>query len=302
VIYGRTFKRHLQYLKSNYINIPLEQVVAARESGRALPKNGITITFDDGYLNNHDCAVPLLLEHGFSATFFVNPKHVEMAEQGKKMVMWWDVIDFEMDSRNYLGFASIFERHGIKIARKDNYEGAKVEMEEALKDMAVETSNKITSEIGERYALKEKKNEYPAFMDWRQLLKLKAWGMGIGAHTMSHVAASQLPPERFHDEFVRSKEVLEEKLNGKADFFAFPYGGAKHYSKAALAAVKGAGYRCALLVLSGKDKSEADPFCLNRTSIHKSDDLRTFKIKAAGIYDDLKILYGKVRGLWKIRN
>ena len=36
-----------------------------------LPEKSVAITFDDGYADNHDVAMPLLLRHGLSATFFI---------------------------------------------------------------------------------------------------------------------------------------------------------------------------------------------------------------------------------------
>ena len=35
------------------------------------PPRAIVVTFDDGHVSNHDAALPVLVEHGFRATFFV---------------------------------------------------------------------------------------------------------------------------------------------------------------------------------------------------------------------------------------
>lgn len=56
---------------------------AALEGG--LPDDGgreiaVVITFDDGNRSDHECALPVLAEHGFSATFFVTGERVGRAD------------------------------------------------------------------------------------------------------------------------------------------------------------------------------------------------------------------------------
>ena len=63
------FERMLRWLRG-YTVLPLEQaIVRLREGG--LPAGALSITFDDGYADNHDVALPILRRHGLSASFFV---------------------------------------------------------------------------------------------------------------------------------------------------------------------------------------------------------------------------------------
>lgn len=51
--------------------IPLSRYVAYRRGGAALPPRPVVITFDDGYLDNYEHALPILAEHGCPATVFL---------------------------------------------------------------------------------------------------------------------------------------------------------------------------------------------------------------------------------------
>src|SRR5690606_31251133 len=45
----------------------------------------VVVTFDDGHVSNNDLAVPILLEHGVTADFFINPATV-----GSRGFLAWD--------------------------------------------------------------------------------------------------------------------------------------------------------------------------------------------------------------------
>lgn len=51
--------------------VDLESSLPALRGEAPLPEGAVAITFDDGYRDNHDAALPLLGEHGFTATFFL---------------------------------------------------------------------------------------------------------------------------------------------------------------------------------------------------------------------------------------
>jgi peptidoglycan/xylan/chitin deacetylase (PgdA/CDA1 family) len=46
------------------------------------PERAVVLTFDDGYENFYSCAMPLLAEHGFTATLFVTSGWLENAGMG----------------------------------------------------------------------------------------------------------------------------------------------------------------------------------------------------------------------------
>jgi peptidoglycan/xylan/chitin deacetylase (PgdA/CDA1 family) len=74
------FKAQLQYLAdTGYHPISLTDLYLYLTQGYPLPEKPIVLTFDDGYRDAYDVVFPLLLDHGFTATFFVlsTPAHFE---------------------------------------------------------------------------------------------------------------------------------------------------------------------------------------------------------------------------------
>jgi len=74
------FRAHLRYLRdAGYTAITLTDLYLHLTEGYPLPEHPIVLTFDDGYRDAYEVAFPILLEFGFSGTFFVlsTPAHYE---------------------------------------------------------------------------------------------------------------------------------------------------------------------------------------------------------------------------------
>jgi peptidoglycan/xylan/chitin deacetylase (PgdA/CDA1 family) len=65
------FREQMHYLQENYEVVRLEEGVKRLARGRA-PQRLISITFDDGYLDNATIAAPIMHAAGLPATFFVS--------------------------------------------------------------------------------------------------------------------------------------------------------------------------------------------------------------------------------------
>src|SRR5262245_19841153 len=64
------FEQRMRWVKANFNVLPLTEAVGALREGR-LPERALSITFDDGYADNHDIELPILARLGLPATFFV---------------------------------------------------------------------------------------------------------------------------------------------------------------------------------------------------------------------------------------
>lgn len=65
------FEEHLAWLSENCECIPFSQVLDRAKDGTNITRPIVSVTFDDGYRDNHETALPLLLKWKIPATFFV---------------------------------------------------------------------------------------------------------------------------------------------------------------------------------------------------------------------------------------
>lgn len=68
------FREQLEYMKNNFNFVSMEQVIEAVDKRYSLPENALLLAFDDGYIDNYTCAMPLLEEYGIQGAFFIPGK------------------------------------------------------------------------------------------------------------------------------------------------------------------------------------------------------------------------------------
>jgi len=102
------FRQQMEHLREHYDVVPLREAVGRLTRGQT-PQRLVSITFDDGYLDNSSTAAPIMHELGLTATFFVSTDMIGSdrpfphdAERGRPTQphMTWD----DLRSLTRLGF------------------------------------------------------------------------------------------------------------------------------------------------------------------------------------------------------
>lgn len=96
------------------------------------------------------------------------------------------------------------------------------------------------------------------------LRMVDAEGARVGSHTASHRRLSRLDPADLQREVAGSRETLEAVLNRPVLDFCYPYG---DLDRAAVEAVRAAGYRLALTCERNRAGKGTDPFLLPRHAV-----------------------------------
>ncbi len=69
------FRQHVDYCRKNFDLVSLSEIQTRCVTGRSY-RPAVSFTFDDGYSENCDFAIPLLLEHKIPCTYFVSLQHI----------------------------------------------------------------------------------------------------------------------------------------------------------------------------------------------------------------------------------
>jgi peptidoglycan/xylan/chitin deacetylase (PgdA/CDA1 family) len=65
------FEAQLEFYKQHYVSVSQKELDSFFAGEWKSQKPGLIISFDDGYRNNYDVALPLLEKHGFTGWFFI---------------------------------------------------------------------------------------------------------------------------------------------------------------------------------------------------------------------------------------
>ena len=68
------FRQQIEYMKSNFNIVTMEQVMDVVEGKGNLPESALLLTFDDGHVDNYTFAFPVLEEFGVQGSFFIPSK------------------------------------------------------------------------------------------------------------------------------------------------------------------------------------------------------------------------------------
>jgi len=103
-------------------------------------------------------------------------------------------------------------------------------------------------------------------MSWKQIKEMKDAGMLIGSHSMTHACPVHLKGVELEYEVVGSKNLLEEKLGERIEYFSSPTG---YVNPEMIKIAKSAGYKHMLFSEPCLNRT-GDGFVLSKTGI-KSD-------------------------------
>ncbi len=114
------FAAQMRYLAEHKIpTVSLDALLDALEGKRTLPPNAVVITFDDGRVNQLHNAVPVLKQHGLTATFF---PFVHAMDKNPRYFTW-------AQFRDVMAAGMSVGSHGVLHVRVDKVTGAKLHEE-----------------------------------------------------------------------------------------------------------------------------------------------------------------------------
>lgn len=245
---------------SGWFNVlPLDEAVE-RWRRDSLPERAMAITFDDGYADNHDVALPVLKRHRLPATFFVSTGFMGGD------CMWNDYV--------------IAALRGAPEGLLDLTPlGARMPIEVALSDAASRRAAIQRVLLHTKYLSPDVRMEFCAglcelagvdrptglMMEPHQVRALRNAGMQIGAHTVSHPILAQLDDAAARAEIAQSKSALEDVLGEPVNLFAFPNGRpVDDYTVRDVALVRDCGFDAAFSTVWGAARQGSDRFQLPR--------------------------------------
>lgn len=138
----------------------------------------------------------------------------------------------------------------------------------------------VTGHVGKtsRWLTKEGEGDRP-MMTWSQIEEVRAGGIELGSHTLSHPQLDTLSYEQARREIYEPKAILENQLGQPIRTFAYPHG---YHSKAIRDMVKEAGYTSCCAVKHAMSSTADDVFALSRIIVYRNTSVSDLACLLAG--------------------
>jgi peptidoglycan/xylan/chitin deacetylase (PgdA/CDA1 family) len=245
-----------------------------------LPRNPALISFDDGYRDNLDYALPVLQERGLPAVIFLATNYI-----GSASPFFWDLIAycFHHTAKN---------EADLPLAGRQQWPDPSSRA--AVMARWLDSLKKLPDT--EKWAAVEK---LPQVLDvspptdgfahlhltWDQVRQMVAAGVDMGAHTQSHPILTRINLEQARAEVAGSKARIEAEINQPVTAFAYPNGQPSDFNPTLQAMLPQVGIRAAFTLVPGPTRpteARQAPMAIRRILISYKDSLARFAAKVMG--------------------
>lgn len=269
---AEAFAEQLRFCKSQLDIISpsdLPHVLAEKRGRYAM------VTFDDGYRDNYELAFPILRQAGVAATFFVASGYID-----SPTLPWWDEVAWMVRTS---------QRGGLELSPwldrplpfdEPNREMAILALLRRYKAMPAENTQRYLDAIAAAAATGrcgDHANDQ-LWMTWDMLREMKAAGMTIGGHSVTHPVLSRMSPQEQRHEILECGRRLADELGEPMQCFSYPVGNTSAFDAATRDSLREAGVSYAFSYYGGYRRfDDWDDYDVRRVAIETELDTDWFR-------------------------
>lgn len=251
-------KRHFQVINSNSLTELIDKQLR--------PENPLClITFDDGWLDNHMYAYPILNKLSLSALIFIATDYIN-----SNKLFWQEAMGhgfkqlIDMNSHDSIEF---LKKHDMNRIVDVDHELQIEIIRNYIRELKTLPYNQLDNIMKEITTIVGKINygDYDKYLNWQQVKEMYNNGIEFGSHARSHKILTRLDDQSVYNELLQSKHIIEEVISDKVDTIAYPNG---NYNDRIGELTKKSGYKLGFGTKHGYVMSNDDKFNLKRININ----------------------------------
>ncbi len=232
----RQLDRLLKYYRSREIDIvSLDEAVERLKSGGE--RYFVCFTFDDGYRDNLNVALPVFRKYDAPFTVYITTAFIRRSYN-----YWWRALQELIKKTDSLDAEFLGQRLDVSTFAK------KVNAYQFACNVITKEPNLLESL---RQVLRDSNISIEAVLDEDALSEIELQilatnrNVEIGAHTSDHSKLSSISLEEAYDDIIENKSYLERLIGREVNHFAYPYGDRGSCSRREFDLVKDIGFKSA---------------------------------------------------------
>lgn len=272
------FDKILSYLHKRYTIVTLSSLFDMYRKKIIPASKTIAITFDDGYKNNFDLALPVLKKYKVPATYYIITKSLT----DELFLAWPELYELiRLEHKTDIEVNGLVFKKGVLFNEKQNL--YLVDYFKTLGSATEKTVEQVISKYKIDKTAAIKQPELFKLVSAEQLRKYKNEELlEFGSHTHTHPCLEFLDETSVNEELQHSSRCIEEITGKKPKSLAFPDGS---YTTETLALAIKNGFSDLVAVSYKYNENNTNPNLLSRFTISNSTTFESNVIRLAKEFD-----------------
>lgn len=228
----------LAYLREeNYDIIRMCEVGERLRRGRGGRRFAV-LTFDDGYRDNAEYALPILRRHDAPCTVYVTRGFAEHTAN-----MWWRDLEAIIRRESMVRCRVNGEAYELPTVTLVEKNRAYLTLYWNMRDLDNDVLRRTVDDLKATYPVDSASDVARMCMNWQELAEFAGDPLvSIGAHTLTHPKLAGCDVREARDEIFESRIVIHDRLGVEPVHFAYPFGDRTSAGPREFAMVREAGF------------------------------------------------------------
>lgn len=219
------FYEQIRLIKNRYHLLSIDEFDHIITYNKNFPRNCFIVTFDDGYADNLQEALPVLESLNAQALFFI-----ATATIGTRQEFWWDELEriFLVEQTSFPEKVVLqidTKKYQLMVRNQQEKTEAYRQLHPIIKPLYPDVRQYALNQLISQAGLPDQGRSSHRVLTWEELsLFANSNAVRIGCHTHNHVQLSALSLEDQTNEILLSKKLLESHLNIPITHFSYPFG------------------------------------------------------------------------------
>jgi len=193
---------------------------ALRRLARPEARRFVALTFDDGYRDTLEHALPVLERHEAPFTTYVTTGFADRTAR-----LWWLELEEAIGRTDRLQIADEGLSLDLPASTAAEKSAAFARLYWALRAGSEQRLLAVVGALGARAGVDSAALVAALCLDWDGVCRLARHPLAsIGAHSMTHRMLAKWPAETVRDEMANSKAMIEARIGAPVRHFAYPVG------------------------------------------------------------------------------
>lgn len=235
------FRKQLAFLKRHCFVTTFKELADLIAANEEIPDNTVIITFDDGYRDNYDIALPILSEFNLPAVVYVVTDNIDSGQP-----FWFDVLSYAL-LRAPNGCLSILDgQHSFDIS-EENRKSLRRSFGDLVRTLSDQERVRALRELVDYSKCRSDIDALErTVLTWPEVSELQSAGIEIGSHTVTHPFLTRLSDQQLRSELMDSKSCIESAIGAEVRSVSYPTGGKAYYDERAVKLAAECGYQFAV--------------------------------------------------------